>query len=581
MGKVLQELDLWMDDFTIKKKFYIFYVVCVLIPLIVTDSVVFLTIAKFDRERREHEMSNIASTVEYSLSSMIGNAGEIGNSIYTNRDFEDFLSKRYTNSAEYVAAYQNFLSGKLLENALGMNSMIFTLYTDNDTIVNGGRVNTLDKLKNTESYLRLNEEAKSKGLFFVYDDSSSRITRERRIIYLQRLDFYDAETEKYLKIEFDYGSMVRTIKNMNYDNEVLICEGDRILLSNGQYGSYGSEFQRLDDATMREAYEHTISLYGTELTIYVKPVENSFLTSIRNELPIILLLLAVNVIFPFWFVQIFNRSFTKRITELSKVFKSVDSDHLIPMPCEEGKDEISSMIRNYNRMVERTNGLIETVYKNKIHEQEMLVGRKNAELLALHSQINPHFLFNALNTISGLCIINPDKARETILTLANYFRQTLSINEPYVTLEQELSNVDNYLALTQARFEDAVHVTWELPDDRRSLHLPPLILQPLVENAVRHGGTTVENRCIHIRITQDGQRAYISVSDKGHGFPPQVLAKLQDPNDPSYSGLFNVRKRLRSIYGIQCVFTVDSSEQGSTVAFSIPLTMPERASHGN
>lgn len=147
------------------KKFYIFYVVCVLIPLIVTDSVVFLTTAKFDRERREHEMSNIASAVEYSLSSMIGNAGEIGNSIYTNRDFEEFLSKRYTNSAEYVAAYQNFLSGTLLENALGMNSMIFTLYTDNDTIVNGGRVNTLDKLRNTESYLQLNEEAKSKGLF--------------------------------------------------------------------------------------------------------------------------------------------------------------------------------------------------------------------------------------------------------------------------------------------------------------------------------------------------------------------------------------------------------------------------------
>ena len=66
MGKALHKLGLWMDDFTIKKKFYIFYVVCVLIPLIVTDSVVFLTTAKFDRERREHEMSNIASAVEYS-----------------------------------------------------------------------------------------------------------------------------------------------------------------------------------------------------------------------------------------------------------------------------------------------------------------------------------------------------------------------------------------------------------------------------------------------------------------------------------------------------------------------------------
>ena len=78
--------------------------------------------------------------------------------------------------------------------------------------------------------------------------------------------------------------MVRIIKNMNYDNEVLICEGDRILLSNGQYGSYGSEFQRLDNATIREAYEHTISLYGTDLTIYVKPVENSFLTSIHMHI---------------------------------------------------------------------------------------------------------------------------------------------------------------------------------------------------------------------------------------------------------------------------------------------------------
>ena len=526
MGKALHKLGLWMDDFTIKKKFYIFYVVCVLIPLIVTDSVVFLTTAKFDRERREHEMSNIASAVEYSLSSMIGNAGEIGNSIYTNRDFEEFLSKRYTNSAEYVAAYQNFLSGKLLENALGMNSMIFTLYTDNDTIVNGGRVNTLDKLRNTESYLQLNEEAKSKGLFFVYDDSSSRITRERRVIYLQRLDFYDAETEKYLKIEFDYGSMVRIIKNMNYDNEVLICEGDRILLSNGQYGSYGSEFQRLDNATIRDAYEHTISLYGTDLTIYVKPVENSFLTSIRNELPIILLLLVANVIFPFWFVQIFNRSFTKRITELSRVFKSVDSDHLIPMPCEDGKDEISSMIRNYNRMVERTNGLIETVYKNKIREQEILVGRKNAELLALHSQINPHFLFNVLESIR----LNYD-----------------------IEVDRECEN----------------------------FKIPKLTIVTFVENACVHG---IESKSspgwIFVRIGRQGEGLEIEIEDTGSGMAEAKLTELQNNmcnadiemlKGGGRVGIINACVRLKMVTENRVEFRVEGEEGvGTTVTIRIP-----------
>lgn len=581
MGKALHKLERWMDDFTIRKKFYIFYVVCVLIPLIVTDSVVFLTTAKSDRERREHEMSNIASAVEYSMSSMIGNAGEIANSIYTNRDFEEFLSKKYSNSAEYVAAYQDFLNRTLLENALGMNSMIFTLYTDNDTVVNGGRVNTLDKLRDTESYLRLNEEGKSKGIFFVYDNSSSRSTRERRIIYLQRLDFYDAEAEKYLKIEFDYGGMVRTLKNMNYDNEVLICEGDRILLSNGQYGSYGSEFQRLD-GPLRGAYEHSISLYGTELTIYVKPVENSFLTSIRNELPIILLLLAVNVIFPFWFVQIFNRSFTKRITELSRVFKSVDSDHLISMPCEGGKDEISSMIRNYNRMVERTNGLIETVYKNKIREQEMLVGRKNAELLALHSQINPHFLFNVLESIRMHSILKKEnETADMVAKLAVMQRQYVEWGNDSVSILQEIEFVKAYLALQKYRFGERLNYDIEVDRECESFRIPKLTIVTFVENACVHG---IESKAspgwIFVRIVRQGEGMEIEIEDTGSGMPEDKIAKLQNNmrnaniemlKGGGRVGIINACVRLKMVTENSVEFRVEGEEGvGTTVTIRIP-----------
>ncbi len=200
--------------------------------------------------------------------------------------------------------------------------------------------------------------------------------------------------------------------------------------------------------------------------------------------------------------------------------------------------------------------------------------RQQAELRALQSQINPHFLFNALNTISALCLTDPDRARETILVLADYFRQTLSINEPFVTLEQELSNVNNYLFLSEARFEGAIHVTMELPDDRTALRLPPLILQPIVENAIRHGFVAVDDRRAHLEIRQDGERAYIRVSDQGKGFPPDVLTRLRDPEDASYSGLFNVYKRLRSIYGERCNFDIQSTDHGSTVSFSIPLVPP-------
>lgn len=93
-------------------------------------------------------------------------------------------------------------------------------------------------------------------------------------------------------------------------------------------------------------------------------------------LPILGFLVIINVVLPMGFVLLLNHSFTKRIRGLSKVFQSVNGEHLVQMAHEDGRDEIGSMIRNYNRMVKRTNELIQTVYKNKIKEQEILVGRK-------------------------------------------------------------------------------------------------------------------------------------------------------------------------------------------------------------
>ena len=206
--------------------------------------------------------------------------------------------------------------------------------------------------------------------------------------------------------------------------------------------------------------------------------------------------------------------------------------------------------------------------------QQQIHLRQQAEFRALQSQINPHFLYNALNTISALCRTDPDRARELILVLADYFRQTLSVNRTMVTLEEELSNVKNYLTLAQARFEGDIHVSMVLPEDRTACLLPPLLLQPLVENAVRHGRTAVDQRYVRLEVRQERDRIHVLVSDRGHGFPEQVLRDLNDPDNQTFSGLFNVRKRLRAIYGTQCQFQITSTPAGSSVSFSIPLRPP-------
>lgn len=518
MKELLQKIEKRMDDFTVKKKLYILYIFCVLLPLIITDSVVFLIIRNSEMEKQKHDMTNIANAVSYNISSVVNNAGEMAKTIYTSRYIDDFLSRKYDTSAQYIMEYQEFFKDTLLENLLGMNQIVFTMYTNNDTIVKGGKVGNIEDLKETQAYQKLNQSGETKGFFFVYDKNRSGTAEERKVVFLQKLDFFSGDQEKMLQLEFDYGNMMRTLQKMNFDNEVLICEENQIVLSNTKHGSTGSDFEELDDK-IKKGYHQTVNLYGTELEVYVRRTGENAIANIAHDLPSILLLILINAILPFFFVHILNHSFTKRITELNEVFKSVDSEQLVPMRHEGGKDEIGSMIRSYNRMAARTNELIQTVYKNKLVEQEMLVSRKNAELLALHSQINPHFLFNALESIRMHSILkNENETADMVEKLAVMQRQYVEWGEDSVTIEQEVEFVKAYLALQKYRFGERLSYQIEIDEECRKRKVPKLTLVTFVENACVHG---IESKAspgwIFVRVYEQNELICMEIEDTGNG----------------------------------------------------------------
>ncbi len=195
--------------------------------------------------------------------------------------------------------------------------------------------------------------------------------------------------------------------------------------------------------------------------------------------------------------------------------------------------------------------------------------RRKAELKALQSQVNPHFLYNALNTISYVCRENPDRARELILTLSTYYRQTLENDQYMLSLHTELFHVNSYLELEKARFEEKLKVEI-LVDEDLTCMVPSFILQPLVENAVRYGIDQWGNRFVSIRAEARGRLAEISVSDHGPGFPEEVVRGLDSGSGDHGVGLINVHKRLKSIYGEQGGLHIDSSPSGSKVYFTVP-----------
>ncbi len=169
-----------------------------------------------------------------------------------------------------------------------------------------------------------------------------------------------------------------------------------------------------------------------------------------------------------------------------------------------------------------------------------------AELRALRAQINPHFLFNTLNSIAALIRINPDQAEEVTEHLAELFRYSLrSTKTPLVRLEDELHSVEVYLRIEKARFGDRLNIVIDVPQSLRQASLPSLLLQPLVENAVKHGAANSSENCLlRVQAREVGGRIVLRVEDSGPGFgsvPAEVLFSRG-------TGLSNVRDRLELIF---------------------------------
>jgi two-component system LytT family sensor kinase len=204
-----------------------------------------------------------------------------------------------------------------------------------------------------------------------------------------------------------------------------------------------------------------------------------------------------------------------------------------------------------------------------------------AEVLALRAQISPHFIYNALNTIASFVRTDPDRARELILEFADFTRYSFRAAGPYTTLSDELRNIDRYLTLERARFGDALKVRLQVAPEMLNVVVPFLALQPLVENAVRHGFAGRGGGTVEIVARDDGTDCVITVEDDGVGMDPDALRSgpadaLADatPDTGGHSahvGLTNVDHRLRAAFGNDYGLVVETAmDAGTKVIMRVP-----------
>jgi sensor histidine kinase YesM len=214
-------------------------------------------------------------------------------------------------------------------------------------------------------------------------------------------------------------------------------------------------------------------------------------------------------------------------------------------------------IRMFNRELRET----------ELQEERLRALAAEAELKALKAQINPHFLFNTLNTVAHLIRTDPPRAESTVEKLADVFRYALfAMDKELVPLGEELNFVEEYLALEQERFGDRLSIKTSFSPESLRVLVPPLILQPLVENAIRHGQSPRGDIELEVETCLQDESLVIAIMDRGPGWPTSELG-----GGKGGIGLRNVRERLEKKYGIGFGLELEENQpHGAKVTMTIP-----------
>ena len=276
-------------------------------------------------------------------------------------------------------------------------------------------------------------------------------------------------------------------------------------------------------------------------------------------------------------IYLYSRSFRNKVDKVRQGARSIGEgklDYRIFLSENgRGRDELDEIADSVNQMGEQIHTLIEESYKKELD-------RKISELNLLQEQINPHFLYNALSSISVLAMGNGDKvASRAILYLSDFYRITLSKGKQDITIREELNLLESYLKIQRMRFDDSIEVEYELDESLLDVHVVKLTLQPIVENAIHHGRDD-DSEVFHIliRLFEEQGKTVFEVIDDGCGMDPEKLMQLQNSMNHSEGGygLRNVNIRIKLQYGPQYGVYIES-ERGFGTKIRIEFPGRERA----
>lgn len=437
-----------------------------------------------------------------------------------------------------------------------------------------------------QRYLRMNEVT----------IASQKIITDLNNYLLDPSEVHKAQIEKSIKTVEEVQQDVAKLRNeengFSVSNYIHLIDS---LVETTNRSILFSEEQELEGSTNEFNEANRISLYISEMTLTILDRElktyNLFYREIIDQseelkklgIWILLLVTAVLLLATYWF----SLSITKPVHQLTKAANELARGRFNQKIIVESNDEIAFLAQTFDEMRININDLILEIQQKAQLEHELQQSKlllKESQLRSLQSQINPHFLFNTLNTLSKKAYL--DGAEETsdlLVSVAGLLRYNLKRIDRSVTLYEEVLVLNQYMEIQKARFTDRLHFQATIDESCLHVNIPGLTLQPIIENAVIHAIEPEENGgTISFRIFRDGSWIIIEIEDSGKGISQENIELLlngqMDANEGHSTGIGfqNVVKRLHLFYGVENLVSIESKEgTGTKVIIQIPETREE------
>lgn len=585
---------LHLDNVRLRDKFLIIYLLCVFLPILGSNFVFYQVTSENVRTQRMSDIQRALEQVRNEFRAEVEDAVAVSTGLHIDYNINTILETEYENPYDYVAAYEDYFH-RILNNYTPVYNSVqnIKIFVDNPTLLHSGGVGFLsDEVRESEWYQKLTQTTGMQPLLFRtqledqwpidrVEGARDTFSIIRRMDYINNNDKF----EKIVKIDLRMSAVNRALNNLNLNGDVyLLNEKGEIEYATDPGVDWKRQtilFSDLEQPKGTILFEtaYTGINYLENWRVVGTVSDEEVKLEVRNSRELVIWLAALNLLFATAIIFWITRSMHVRLANILRHMKKVKNEQFVTMGEVETRDEIGQLHGEFNRMTLQLKRLIDDVYKADIQRKALEIERRKAQLNALQSQINPHFLFNALETIRMRSLIkNETETAKIIHNMAKLFRSSLTWKKDRVTVDEEIDFILCFLEIQQYRFGDRLKYELQVDPEARKVTIPKMVFLPFVENASIHGIEPIKQGGridIRFRLSKDGILEF-SVRDNGMGMRREQVETIYGYLESEQEigeriGVQNVIYRLTMLYGDRFRLFIDSAPgQGTHIKIAIP-----------